>query len=111
MSILQKQDLSSGDLQLLSSEMTKKKKSSGTTWLLWLFTGGFGGHRFYLGKTGTAVAMLLTLGGLGIWSFIDLFLINGMVKSTNEKIENDIISEIRLIKNAKKNSEIASTKE
>ncbi|PGZ92968.1 MULTISPECIES: TM2 domain-containing protein [unclassified Bacillus (in: firmicutes)] len=111
MSILQKQDLSSEDLQLLSSEMTKKKKSSGTTWLLWLFLASLGGHRFYLGKTGSAVAMLLTLGGLGIWSLIDLFLINGMIKNTNEKIENEIISEIRLIKNAKKNSEIASTKE
>lgn len=111
MSILQKQDLSSEDLQLLSSEMTKKSKSSGTTWLLWVFLGGLGGHRFYLGKTGSAVAMLLTLGGFGIWTLIDLFLINGMVKNTNEKIESEIISEIRLIKNAKKNSEIASTKE
>ncbi|PEJ60283.1 hypothetical protein CN692_03040 [Bacillus sp. AFS002410] len=111
MSILQKQDLSSEDLQLLSSEMTKKKKSSGATWILWLFLGSMGGHRFYLGKTGSAVAMLLTLGGLGIWTLIDLFLINGMIKNTNEKIENEIISEIRLIKNAKKNSEIASAKE
>jgi TM2 domain-containing membrane protein YozV len=108
MSILQKQGLTSEELQLLSSEMSKKQKSSGTTWLLWFFTGGFGGHRFYLGKTGTAVAMLLTLGGLGIWVFIDLFLINGMVKDSNEKIENEILSEIRTMKQAKKNSEVAS---
>ena len=65
MSIMKKQDLTSEDLQLLSSEMNKKQKSTGTTWLLWFFTGGFGGHRFYLGKTGTGVAMLLTLGGWG----------------------------------------------
>ncbi len=104
MSIMQKQNLTSEDLQLLSSEMNKKQKSTGTTWLLWFFTGGMGGHRFYLGKTGTAVAMLLTLGGLGIWTFIDLFLLNGMIKDTNENIENDILSEIRLLKNAKKNS-------
>lgn len=101
---MQKQNLTSEDLQLLSSEMNKKQKSTGTTWLLWFFTGGMGGHRFYLGKTGTAVAMLLTLGGLGIWTFIDLFLLNGMIKDTNENIENDILSEIRLLKNAKKNS-------
>ncbi|MBN3552849.1 TM2 domain-containing protein [Fictibacillus nanhaiensis] len=110
MSILQKQGMTSEELQLLSSEMTKRQKSSGTTWLLWLFTGGVGGHRFYLGKTGTAVAMLFTLGGLGIWAFIDLFLINGMVKSTNEKIENEILSEIRLYKQAQKNSEVAAAK-
>ncbi|MCA1032052.1 TM2 domain-containing protein [Bacillus timonensis] len=107
MSLIKKQGLTSDELQLLSSEMSKKQKSSGTTWLLWIFTGGLGGHRFYLGKTGTAVAMLLTLGGLGIWAFIDLFLINGMVKDTNERIEDEILSEIKLLNNAKKNSAAA----
>ncbi|MFS1510993.1 TM2 domain-containing protein [Chengkuizengella sp. SCS-71B] len=107
MAILQKQGLTSEDLQLLNSEMLKKQKSSGVTWLLWFFTGGIGGHRFYLGKTGTAVAMLLTLGGLGIWTFIDLFLLNGMIKTTNENIENDLISEIRLYKDAEQNSAVS----
>lgn len=108
MSLLQKQDLTSEELQLLSSEMSKKQKSTGTTWLLWFFTSSLGGHRFYLGKTGSAVGMLLTLGGLGIWSLIDLFLLNGMIRNTNDKIENEILSEIRLLKNAKRNSEIAN---
>ncbi|WP_246942719.1 TM2 domain-containing protein [Bacillus pinisoli] len=109
MSLLKKQDLTSEDLQLLSSEMSKKQKSSGTTWLLWFFLGAAGGHRFYLGKTGTAVGMLLTLGGLGIWTFIDLFLINSMVKQTNEQTENELLSEIRTIKQARANSEVAAS--
>jgi len=104
MSLIQKQGLTTEELQLLSSEMSKKQKSTGTSWLLWFFLGSLGGHRFYLGKTGTAVAMLLTLGGLGLWSLIDLFLLNSMIKSTNDKIENEILSEIRLLKNAKNNS-------
>jgi hypothetical protein len=37
--------------------------------------GVFGAHRFYAGKTGTALLMLITLGGLGIWWLVDLILI------------------------------------
>mgnify|MGYP000747754787 CR=1 FL=1 len=39
------------------------------------FLGGFGAHRFYVGKMGTAVLQIVTLGGLGIWVLIDLILI------------------------------------
>jgi hypothetical protein len=37
--------------------------------------GIFGLHRFYVGKTKTAIAMLLTGGGLGIWWLYDLVLV------------------------------------
>jgi TM2 domain-containing membrane protein YozV len=54
---------------------TVSPKSRTATFLLGLFTGFAGGHRFYAGKIGTAILQLCTLGGLGIWWMADLVLI------------------------------------
>jgi TM2 domain-containing membrane protein YozV len=43
--------------------------------LLCLFFGCFGFHRFYVGKVGTGLLQLFTLGGLGIWALVDFILI------------------------------------
>jgi len=43
--------------------------------LLCWFLGVFGAHRFYVGRIGSAIAMIFTLGGLGIWALIDLIII------------------------------------
>ncbi len=39
------------------------------------FGGVFGLHRFYVDKPRTGIAMIFTLGGLGIWYLYDLVLI------------------------------------
>jgi TM2 domain-containing membrane protein YozV len=43
--------------------------------LLCFFVGVFGAHRFYVGKTGTGIIQILTLGGFGIWAFADFIMI------------------------------------
>ena len=50
-------------------------KSNTVAALLCFFIGFLGVHRFYVGKIGTGVLMLLTLGGLGIWNLIDFIVI------------------------------------
>ena len=50
-------------------------KSKVTAALLCFFLGGLGVHRFYVGKVGTGVAMIFTLGGLGIWAIVDFIMI------------------------------------
>ena len=52
-------------------------KSRGVATALAALLGFFGGHRFYVGKTGTGVLMLCSVGGLGIWYLYDLILVAG----------------------------------
>jgi TM2 domain-containing membrane protein YozV len=75
------------------------RKSVGVAYLLWLFLGGAGGHRFYAGKTGSGIAMLiltvlgvilsivgvgfLLLFAVGVWAIVDAFLIPGWIRNTN----------------------------
>jgi hypothetical protein len=53
------------------------QKSRGVALVLAALLGPFGAHRFYVGKTGTGVLMLCTLGGAGLWYLYDLILVSG----------------------------------
>ncbi len=65
------------------SDQTEQKEWM-ITLLLCFFGGSLGIHRFYTGHTGTGVAMLLTFGGCGIWTLIDLItIITGSFKDSN----------------------------
>jgi hypothetical protein len=51
------------------------ERSRGVAVALGFFGGFFGLHRFYVGKTQSGVAMILTFGGLGIWWLYDMVLL------------------------------------
>lgn len=52
-------------------------RSRGVALVLAIALGVFGAHRFYAGRTASGVAMLCTLGGLGLWALYDAILIAG----------------------------------
>jgi TM2 domain-containing membrane protein YozV len=70
-------------------EEVSPKSRLATTLFAW-FLGCFGVHRFYLGKVGTGLLMLFTLGGLGIWALIDFILaVSGlMTDSQGRRVKN-----------------------
>mgnify|MGYP001085920659 CR=1 FL=1 len=68
-------------------QLQSEIKSSGTAWIMYLFLGC---HYAYLGKWGVQLAYWFTLGGLGLWMFIDMFRLGGLVKKHNNNIYQKI---------------------
>jgi TM2 domain-containing membrane protein YozV len=72
------------------------KKTALVAYLLWFFLGLFGGHNFYLGRTGVAVTQLilsLILIGMVItifWVLVDAFLIPGWVRRQNNLLATQL---------------------
>ena len=60
---------------MTENTVQKSEKGFVPTLLLAFFLGGLGIHRFFVGKIGTGILQLITLGGLGIWALIDIIMI------------------------------------
>ena len=102
-----KSQMSAQQLMVLQSEMANRRKSTGLAYVLLLFLGGLGLHRFYLGSTGpgsddahfavvgAATAAIgvgvVLLVGLGVWEIVDLFLVPGLVREADLKAETEVV--------------------
>jgi len=63
-------------------------KDPTTSLIISVLVGHFGVDRFIIGDTGLGIAKLLTCGGLGIWTIIDWFMIQGATREKNmQKIQ------------------------
>jgi TM2 domain-containing membrane protein YozV len=92
--IQQQGGLSSDTRALMLFEANKK--TALVAYLLWFFLGIFGGHNFYLKRTGVAVTQLIlsiTLVGMLItifWVLVDAFLIPGWVRNQNNLLATQL---------------------
>lgn len=57
--------------------------------------GTFGIDRFYAGDVLLGILKLITLGGMGIWHIVDIFLIGGRVRTKNMRIAQEIMMSLR----------------
>ena len=90
---------------MAEGEFSAKAKSPAIAYVLDIFLGTLGIHRFYLGETGTGLAMLLItvltlFFGLVVtipWVIVDLFLIPRMLERANAKIRKEEFAKYGLL--------------
>ncbi len=68
-------------------KLESRLRNVGLAYVLFFIAGA---HYAYLNKWGTQILFWLTFGGLGIWWFIDIFRIPGLVNKYNDPIFDEI---------------------
>lgn len=62
---------------------SERKANPTTIWILFIFLGWSYGS---LGKVGIQILYYITLGGLGVWTLIRLFTLQGAIRDYNKKV-------------------------
>lgn len=65
------------------SVQTLSYKDPNISFMASLLVGALGIDRFLIGDTGPGIAKLVTCGGFGVWTFVDIFLIIGLTREKN----------------------------
>lgn len=80
----------------IETRLGNEGPSAALAYFFWLFLGIVSAHRFYLGKTGTAIlqiiSYLLVVGV--IWFLIDALLLPGLVRQRQDEIRRRIASDL-----------------
>ena len=66
---------------------SNRKANPTLIWLLFLFLGWSYGS---LGKIGIQILYYITIGGLGLWTLIRLFTLQGAIRDYNKKIAMEL---------------------
>ncbi|MCX5515313.1 TM2 domain-containing protein [Kaistia algarum] len=80
--------LSTEEKLLIEARVTNEGPDVAVAYLFWFFLGWVSAHRFYLGRTTSAILQILSyfiIIGF-IWWLIDLFLIPGMVRDRQQAL-------------------------
>lgn len=88
--------LSTAELSLVEQRVANDAPSTGAAYLLWFFLWFVSGHRFYLGRPGTAILQILSYFVLigFIWLLIDAFLIPGMIQDKKNDIRARVMTQL-----------------
>ena len=87
--------LSTEEQMLIEQRVTNDGPSAAVAYLLWFFLGLVSGHRFYLGRPGSAILQILSYFVLigFLWLLIDGFLIPGMLRQKREELRQNLMQQ------------------
>ncbi|API58075.1 hypothetical protein BSL82_01165 [Tardibacter chloracetimidivorans] len=88
--------LSTAQLSLIEQRVANDGPSTAVAFLLWLFTWFLSGHRFYLGRGGSAVLQILSyflLIGF-IWWIVDGFRLTDMIRQKRDDLRHRLTTDM-----------------
>ncbi|NEU11429.1 TM2 domain-containing protein [Methylobacterium sp. BTF04] len=87
--------LTTQDRILIETRVTNEGPSVLAAYALWFFLGFVSAHRFYLGRSGTAILQIVSFFVLVgfLWLLVDAFLIPAMVRAKQDELRNRLATQ------------------